>query len=56
MERRLRARRGDASDASPTVLAQQLQQDPGPLDWVRIDARAGPAECLSAARRALGLD
>jgi predicted kinase len=55
MEGRLRARRGDASDASPAVLARQLRQDPGPLDWVRIDAGAGPADCLAVARRALGL-
>ena len=53
MEGRLRARRHDASDASPGVLAQQLRQDPGPMDWVRIDAGTGPADCLSAARRAL---
>ena len=38
MDRRLRDRRHDASDASPEVLAQQLQQDPGAMDWVRIDA------------------
>jgi len=56
MDRRLRARRRDASDASPEVLAQQLRQDPGPMDWVRIDAGTGPEGCLSAARRALGLD
>ena len=55
MDRRLRARRHDASDASPEVLAQQLRQDPGPMDWVRIDAGAGPADSLAAARRALGL-
>jgi uncharacterized protein len=55
MEGRPRARRHDASDAAPEVLAQQLRQDPGPMDWVRIDAGTGPAECLSAARRALGL-
>ena len=55
MEGRLRARRHDASDASPEVLAQQLRQDPGPMDWVRIDAGAGLADSLSAARRALGL-
>ena len=55
MLRRLRARRHDASDASPEVLAQQLQQNPGTLDWVRIDAGTGLAECLSAASRALGL-
>ena len=55
MDRRLRARRHDASDASPEVLAQQLQQDPGTVEWVRIDAGTGPDGCLSAARRALGL-
>ena len=55
MDRRLRARRNDASDASPEVLAQQLRQDPGTVDWVRIDAGTGPADCLSAARRALDL-
>ena len=55
MDWRLRARSNDASDASPEVLAQQLRQDPGTMDWVRIDADAGSEECLAAARRALGL-
>ena len=55
MDRRLRARRYDASDASPEVLAQQLQQDPGTVECVRIDAGAGPKGCLSTARRTLGL-
>jgi uncharacterized protein len=55
MDRRLRARSHDASDASPEVLAQQLRQDSGTMDWVRIDAGAGPEECLATARRALGL-
>jgi len=55
MEARLRARRGNASDASPAVLARQLRQDPGQLDWVRIDGGAAPADCLAAARRALDL-
>ena len=55
MDLRLRARRHDASDASPAVLTQQLQQDPGTVDWVRIDAGTGSADCLSAARHALGL-
>ena len=53
MDRRLRARRRDASDASPEVLAEQLRQNAGTMDWVRIDAGAGTKECLSAARRAL---
>jgi len=55
MDRRLRARRHDASDASPEVLQQQLQQDPGTVEWGRIDAGTGPEGCLSAARRALEL-
>jgi len=55
MEGRLRVRRHDASDASPEVLAKQLQQDLGTMDWVQIDAGAGAEECLDAARHALGL-
>ncbi len=35
--RRHRAR-GDASDATPEVLAKQLGQEPGPLTWQRLDA------------------
>ncbi len=53
MEARLGARRHDASDASPEVLGQQLRHDVGPIDWVFIDAGAGPGACLTAARRAL---
>jgi len=55
MDRRLRARRHDASDASPEVLVQQLQQDPGTVEWVRIEAGGDPGSCLPAARRTLGL-
>jgi aminoglycoside phosphotransferase family enzyme/predicted kinase len=55
MDQRLRVRLHDASDASPKVLAQQLRQDPGTIDWVCIDAAAGQEKCLAAARRALGL-
>lgn len=54
MAERIGARRGDASDATTAVLAQQLHQDPGEIDWVRIDAGAGAEQCLAAARRALG--
>lgn len=50
---RIGARSGDASDASPAVVAQQLARDPGLLDWSRIDAGAGPDATLSAARAAL---
>jgi aminoglycoside phosphotransferase family enzyme/predicted kinase len=55
METRLCARRHDASDASPEVLAQQLRQDAGLIDWAIIDAGSGPEACLAAARRALAL-
>jgi len=55
MERRIRARSGDASDATAEVLARQLRVDPGPLDWTRLDAAAGADACLAAARKALGL-
>jgi uncharacterized protein len=53
MAERIRARRHDASDASVEVLAEQLRHDPGPMDWLRIDAGGGPADCLDAARVAL---
>ena len=53
MASRIRARRHDASDASPEILAEQLRHDPGPIDWVRIDASVSPEECLAAARHAL---
>jgi uncharacterized protein len=53
MAQRIGERRGDASDATAEVLALQLQQDPGSIDWVRIDAGAGCDACLAAARSAL---
>ncbi len=55
MEARLRARRHHASDASPEVLAQHLQQYAEPDDWLIIDGGTGPEDCLTAARRALAL-
>lgn len=53
MAERIRERRGDASDATAEVLARQLQQDPGPMNWTRIDARGSPDQCLASARRAI---
>jgi uncharacterized protein len=35
---RLAARTGDASDAVPAVLDEQLARDPGPIDWEKLDA------------------
>ncbi len=51
LRRRLAARTGDASDAGPTVLAEQLARDPGPIDWLRQDASdldAAAARILAA--------
>ncbi|MGD9616880.1 MAG: AAA family ATPase [Alphaproteobacteria bacterium] len=50
---RVGARVGDASDASPAIVARQLSRDPGSIDWSRIDAGAGSDATLAAARRAL---
>ena len=53
MAERLRGRRHDASDATAAVLAGQLNRDPGPIDWVRLDAGGGPERTLAAARHTL---
>ena len=52
LKSRILARRGDASDATITVLEQAAQADPGPIDWLRLDA-AGDA--LGLASKALGV-
>ncbi len=36
--RRVAARTGDASDATPAVIEQQLERDVGPISWTTIDA------------------
>jgi aminoglycoside phosphotransferase family enzyme/predicted kinase len=56
MRERIGARRADASDATPAVLDLQLQADPGPLDWIRIDASGTLEQTFATARRVLGLD
>ena len=53
LSRRVAARRGDASDATPEIVERQSRVDPGPLDWTRIDAARSPAETLAALRAAL---
>src|SRR6185369_1428230 len=53
MEHRLRARRNDASDASPEILARQLRVDAGPMDWTIIDADIGAEACRAAGRAAV---
>jgi uncharacterized protein len=55
MATRIGSRRHDASDATTAVLARQLDRDPGPIDWLRLDAGGDAEATLGAARRALGL-
>ncbi|HEY1427246.1 MAG TPA: AAA family ATPase, partial [Caulobacteraceae bacterium] len=50
LRRRLAARTGDASDANAAVLAEQLTRDPGPIDWLRLDA----GDLAAAEARVLG--
>jgi uncharacterized protein len=54
MHARIESRRSDASDATAAVL-QQLQSDPGMLDWVRVDASGSPEQTLATARGALAI-
>ena len=53
MAARLDARRGDASDATKRVLAQQLGYDLGTMTWTRIDAAAGAAAVAARAKGTL---
>lgn len=49
LERRLTARRGDASDATVHVLRQQRATVSPPADWVRLDAAPGVDAVAAAA-------
>jgi aminoglycoside phosphotransferase family enzyme/predicted kinase len=44
------ARVADASDANPAVVRSQVQQDPGPISWHRIEAGDEPARVAARAR------
>lgn len=48
---RVAARSGDASDATPAVVAAQLGYDLGTLDWPRVDASGTLADTLAGIRR-----
>jgi predicted kinase len=52
--RRVAARRGDASDATPDVLRQQLATDAGALTWPRLDVSGSPEAVAAHARALLG--
>jgi aminoglycoside phosphotransferase family enzyme/predicted kinase len=53
LERRLASRVGDASDAKPAVLRQQLGYELGSIDWERLDTSRDLQTCLADARRML---
>lgn len=50
---RVAARQDDASDATPEVIRQQLQQDTGIIAWPRIDAAQEEDQMTAAAPQAL---
>ena len=52
LEQRIAARSGDASDATVEVLRRSAQDDPGPGDWLQVDACDGMA-AMDAVRRAI---
>lgn len=56
LKARVTARIGDASDADAAVVALQLEEDPGEIDWQRLDAGGGAAAVLAAARRMFDAD
>jgi hypothetical protein len=54
LERRIAARVGDASDATPDVLRAQLGFVTAPQAWKHIDVGAPKGDTLAAAKRYLG--
>ena len=51
LKSRVAARKGDASDATPEVVEQQLGYGLGEVRWPRIDARDGAEAVLQKARK-----
>jgi uncharacterized protein len=54
LEKRIRNRRDDVSDATVDVVHQQLGWDVGRLDWATIAADGELSVCVAAAARILG--
>ncbi|WP_072394393.1 bifunctional aminoglycoside phosphotransferase/ATP-binding protein [Hyphomicrobium sp. CS1GBMeth3] len=50
---RVEARKGDASDSDAAVVRAQVERDPGPISWARIDAGQTLEHTFEQARRAL---
>lgn len=55
LKARVAARRGDASDATPAVVEQQLGYDVGRIGWSRVDAGGTADDTRSRAALALGV-
>jgi uncharacterized protein len=55
MATRIAQRQADASDATLSVLDQQLAGDPGPITWQRIETGGPLARSLTSVRRAAGV-
>lgn len=52
-QRRVGARRNDASDATPEIAASQEKFEIGAVDWITIDASGTPEQTLQRCRSAL---
>ena len=50
MMRRVRQRRGDASDATPEVVARQLARNTGPIRWQALNSKASAEQTIRAAQ------
>ncbi|MBF0394619.1 MAG: AAA family ATPase [Alphaproteobacteria bacterium] len=55
MEQRIVSRKRNASDATTSVLRQQLEYDLGEIGWSRVDTGRPKAESLRVARQVLGI-
>jgi uncharacterized protein len=53
MVARIGARQHDVSDASIDVLHHQMESDPGPIDWERVDANGDSRACLAVVLKAV---
>jgi predicted kinase len=53
LRQRVTARRGDASDATAAVVAEQAARDSGDIAWRRLDAGGTPEAVAIAALAAL---
>jgi aminoglycoside phosphotransferase family enzyme/predicted kinase len=54
LQARVQSRKHDASDATAKVLQAQLEVDPGPLAWSKVDAGGDPDTVAADARALLG--